>query len=174
MGKEKRIILTQCYDSLCGKLLLGSLDNKLCMCDWLMEPHHNHIERRMKKLQNAELKEGTSPVIEQATAQLDEFFAGTRKTFDIPLLLAGTDFQRKVWNELQTIPFGHTISYRELAQRIDMPQAVRAVANANGANAISIFVPCHRVIGSNHSLTGYAGGLDAKRILLELEGICQI
>ena len=91
--------------------------------------------------------------------------------FDVPLLFVGTDFQKTVWNELLNIPFGTTVSYGEMARRIGMPKAVRAVANANGANAMSIFVPCHRVIGSNRSLTGYGGGLEAKRKMLELEGL---
>ena len=90
--------------------------------------------------------------------------------FDIPLLLVGTDFQKKVWEQLLAIPYGETVSYGELAASLGMPSAVRAVANANGANAISIFVPCHRVTGSGQTLTGYGGGLDAKRFLLELEG----
>ena len=101
--------------------------------------------------------------------QLNEYFAGQRKEFSVPLLFVGTDFQKTVWNELLKIPFGRTISYGEMARHIGMPQAVRAVANANGANSISIFAPCHRVIGSDHSLTGYGGGLSAKRFLLELE-----
>ena len=120
---------------------------------------------------NAEFEEGTSEVIDKAIKQLDEFFAGQRKIFDIPLLFVGTDFQKTVWNELQKIPFGKTVSYGEMARRIGMPKAVRAVANANGANSMSIFAPCHRVIGSDHSLTGYGGGLDAKRTLLKLEGV---
>ncbi|MDE5827293.1 MAG: methylated-DNA--[protein]-cysteine S-methyltransferase, partial [Duncaniella sp.] len=88
-----------------------------------------------------------------------------------PLLFVGTEFQKKVWDGLMTIPYGTTLSYLELAGRLDIPSAVRAVANANGANGISIFAPCHRVIGSDHTLTGYAGGLDAKRYLLTLEGV---
>ena len=120
---------------------------------------------------NAEFEEGTSEVIDKAIKQLDEFFAGQRKIFDIPLLFVGTDFQKTVWNELQKIPFGKTVSYGEMARRIGIPKAVRAVANANGANSMSIFAPCHRVIGSDHSLTGYGGGLDAKRTLLKLEGV---
>ena len=87
----------------------------------------------------------------------------------MPVLFAGTDFQKKVWDTLLTIPFGNTVSYREIARRIGMPKAVRAVANANGANSISIFVPCHRLIGSDNTLTGYGGGLDAKEFLLKLE-----
>lgn len=165
--KERNIILTRCYESPCGMLTLGSFDNKLCMCDWQVERHRDH--RRLARMLNAEFEEGTSPVMKQAATQLDEFFAGKRREFDVPLLFVGTDFQKKVWNELLAIPFGETVSYGEMARRIGMPKAVRAVANANGANAISIFAPCHRVIGSDHSLTGYGGGLEAKRKLLELE-----
>ena len=100
---------------------------------------------------------------------MDEYFAGKRRNFTIPLLFVGTDFQKKVWNKLLEIPYGKTVSYGELARMIDMPKAVRAVANANGANAISILAPCHRVIGSDRSLTGYGGGLAAKKLLLDLE-----
>lgn len=101
--------------------------------------------------------------------QLDEYFAGSRMTFDIPLHLCGTEFQKRVWLSLPDIPYGETRSYKDIAVGIGQPNAVRAVAQAIGANAISILVPCHRVIGCNHTLTGYAGGLDAKKRLLELE-----
>ena len=89
----------------------------------------------------------------------------------MPLLFVGSHFQKSVWQMLLEIPYGQTISYGEMARRIGMPKAVRAVANANGANAISIFAPCHRVIGSDRSLTGYGGGLDTKKFLLALEGV---
>ena len=123
----------------------------------------------MRKILHADYKETTSDVLSEAVRQLDEYFAGKRRNFTIPLLFVGTDFQKKVWNKLLEIPYGKTISYGELARMIGMPKAVRAVANANGANAISIFAPCHRVIGSNRSLTGYGGGIEAKKFLLELE-----
>ena len=169
--KKKNIIKIRHYESPCGMLMLGSYGDKLCLCDWQIEQHRDHIDRRLKRMLNAEFEEGTSEVIDKAIKQLDEFFAGQRKIFDIPLLFVGTDFQKTVWNELQKIPFGKTVSYGEMARRIGMPKAVRAVANANGANSMSIFAPCHRVIGSDHSLTGYGGGLDAKRTLLKLEGV---
>ena len=102
-------------------------------------------------------------------AQLDEYFAGTRTAFGLVLAPRGTEFQLAVWNELQRIPYGATISYGELAQRIARPDAVRAVGAANGANPIPIVIPCHRVIGADGSLTGYGGGLPIKRALLELE-----
>ena len=168
--KKKNVIKTRRYESPCGVLLLGSFGDKLCLCDWQIEKHRGHVDRRLKRILNAEFEEGTSEVIEQAVRQLDEFFTGKRKVFDVPLLFVGTDFQKKVWHELLNIPFGETISYKEMARRIGLPTAVRAVANANGANSVSIFAPCHRVIGSDNSLTGYGGGLAAKEKLLKLEG----
>jgi methylated-DNA-[protein]-cysteine S-methyltransferase len=102
-------------------------------------------------------------------AQLSEYFAGRRTTFQLPLALEGTPFQRRVWSALQDIPYGETTSYGEIARRIDQPAAVRAVGLANGRNPISVIVPCHRVIGANGTLTGYGGGLERKRRLLELE-----
>ena len=110
-------------------------------------------------------------MIGKAAGQLDEYFDGRRTVFDLPIVFAGTDFQRMVWSEIAKIPYGHTISYGELARRIGRPSSVRAVANATGANVISVIVPCHRVIGSDNSLTGYAGGLKAKEYLLKSEGI---
>ena len=169
--KEKNIIKIRRYESPCGTLLLGSFGDKLCLCDWQVERHRGHVDRRLKRMLNAEFEEETSAIIEKAMEQLDAFFAGKRRGFDVPLLFVGTDFQKKVWSELLKIPFGMTVSYGEMARRIGMPKAVRAVANANGANALSIFAPCHRVIGYDHSLTGYGGGLAAKRTLLELEGV---
>lgn len=168
--KKKNVIKTRRYESPCGTLLLGSFGDKLCLCDWQIEKHRGYVDRRLKRILNAEFEEGTSEVIKQAVRQLDEFFAGKRKVFDMPLLFVGTDFQKKVWRELLNIPFGETISYKEMARRIGLPTAVRAVANANGANSVSIFAPCHRVIGSDNSLTGYGGGLAAKEKLLKLEG----
>lgn len=101
--------------------------------------------------------------------QLAEYFAGTRKQFDVPLKLVGTPFQQRVWRELMAIPFGTTITYGELARRVGQPNASRAVGHANGRNLISIIVPCHRVVGTDGKLTGYAGGVDKKRWLLAWE-----
>ena len=102
-------------------------------------------------------------------AQLEEYFAGSRDTFEVPLELHGTPFELRVWNALQEIPYGETMGYGELASRIGQPTAARAVGLANGRNPIGVIVPCHRVIGANGSLTGYGGGIERKRILLELE-----
>lgn len=165
------VIRTKRYEAPCGTLLLGAFGDRLCMCDWLTEKHRGHVDERLRRTLKAEFEEGTTDVTELAVSQLDEYFAGKRKEFSVPLLFAGTEFQKKVWAELLKIAYGQTISYGEMARRIGMPSAVRAVANANGANSLSIFAPCHRVIGSGGSLTGYGGGLDTKRALLELEGV---
>lgn len=101
--------------------------------------------------------------------QLKEYFAGQRREFDVPITFAGTEFQRRVWTELSEIPYGETISYGELAQRLGNPTASRAVGLANGKNPISVIVPCHRVVGAAGDLTGYGGGLERKRFLLDFE-----
>ena len=106
----------------------------------------------------------------RVVTQLREYFAGTRRTFELDLALRGTPFQVAVWEELCRIPYGDTITYAELARRIGKPSAVRAVGAANGANPIPVIVPCHRVIGSNGTLTGYGGGIERKQFLLALEG----
>lgn len=105
-----------------------------------------------------------------AAKQLTSYFEGRLQAFSLPLTMTGTDFQKAVWTELTTIPFGATVSYGALARAIGKPSASRAVGAANGANPLPIVVPCHRVIGSNKTLTGFGGGLDTKRFLLELEG----
>ncbi len=169
MKQERENIIIGEYEAPCGRLMLGSYGEWLCLCDWQREKHRGPVDRRLRRVLNAEFMAGTSTVIKRASEQLDEYFAGARREFDIPLLFVGTDFQKKVWNELLTIPYGTTVSYGDMARNIDMPKAVRAVANANGANAISIFAPCHRVIGSDGTLTGYGGGLDTKEFLLRLE-----
>lgn len=166
---EERKIIVQRYQAPCGRLVLGSFRERLCLCDWEVERHSKAVDRRLERMLKAEFEEGTTEIIREAAGQLDGYFRRERKSFDIPLLFAGTEFQKKVWKTLEEIPYGKTISYAGLAARLDMPGAVRAVANANGANAISIFLPCHRVIGNDGSLTGYGGGLAAKKFLLELE-----
>lgn len=166
----EHLIKTTHYDSPCGPLTLGSLGDRLCLCDWQVEGHSDRVGSRLRHRLSAEFVEASSEVTSRAARELDEYFAGQRKAFDLPLLFAGTAFQKAVWSELLHIAYGETLSYAELALRLGMPRAVRAVANANGANALSLFVPCHRVIGSRHTLTGYAGGLAAKEYLLRLEG----
>ena len=167
--ENEKMIQAQYYQSPCGELILGSFGDKLCMCDWVSEKRRTIIDKRIQMALHATYETSSSEVIEKAITQLDEYFARKRTVFDVPLLWVGTDFQETVWQELLNIPYGHTLSYGELAQKLGKPKAVRAVAAANGANALSIFVPCHRVVGGNGQLVGYAGGLAAKKALLELE-----
>jgi AraC family transcriptional regulator of adaptative response/methylated-DNA-[protein]-cysteine methyltransferase len=125
---------------------------------------------RVRRALTCEFERGESPVFGIVRAQLDEYFAGERREFDIPLHVPGTPFQTRVWNELRKIPSGTTTSYARIAEAIGQPTAVRAVARANGDNRVAIIIPCHRVIGSDGQLVGYGGGLWRKRRLLQLEG----
>ena len=125
---------------------------------------------RIAELPGAAVGVDDDLVLREATRQLAEYFAGRRMTFDLPLALAGTAFQRRVWEQLQRIPYGQTVSYGQVAAKLGLPAgASRAVGLANGANPIPIVVPCHRVVGANGTLTGYGGGLPRKQHLLSLE-----
>ena len=119
---------------------------------------------------NSYIKKET-PLIKQAEKELREYFEGTRKVFTVPLSLKGTPFQMKVWEELRKIPYGETLSYGQIAENVGNPKAARAVGMANNKNPIMIIVPCHRVIGKNGKLVGYAGGVDIKEKLLKIEGV---
>jgi len=162
-------ISIQYFKTPVGEMILGSYDNKLCMADWRYRKRRESIDMRLQRGINAIFVEEESMVLNLVKEELAAYFKGLRTTFDIPLLLVGTEFQKSIWQGLLQIPFGTTASYMEMAQNIDNRTAVRAVASAIGANAISIFIPCHRIIGSDGSLTGYAGGLEAKKKLLDLE-----
>lgn len=148
---------------------MGSYQEELCLCDWTFRARRNTIDKRICTALHTEYKKGTSAVNKKTQKQLAEYFDGERKEFDISLLLIGTDFQKEVWTHLQKIPFGSKKSYLSLAKDMGNPGAVRAVAAANGANAISILVPCHRIVGQNGSMLGYAGGITAKKKLIALE-----
>ncbi|HEY5849572.1 MAG TPA: methylated-DNA--[protein]-cysteine S-methyltransferase [Lysobacter sp.] len=145
-----------------GPLLLAASDHGL----HLIEFHRpRHPMRR-----GVDWHEGDSELLRITAQQLDEYFAGERQHFEIPLAPRGTPFQCGVWQTLADIPYGETISYAQLAQRVGKPSAVRAVGAANGRNPLPLVLPCHRVIGSNGSLTGFGGGLPTKQFLLQLEG----
>ena len=166
---ERTLIFIRHYSLPCGEVVLGAAGGELCLCDWAGKACAERNMRRLVRLMGAEFKEESSPVLELTKAELDEYFAGRRKAFDIPLHPVGTPFQLRVWSVLTEIPYGQTRTYSEIARRVGNPRGVRAVAQAIGANGIAILIPCHRVIGSDRSLTGFAGGLDAKRILLQTE-----
>ncbi len=148
-------------DSPIGALLLAGDGIRLTHVGFQGGPHPQRPQRDWTAARGP---------FEAAITQLEEYFAGRRREFDLPLAPQGTDFQRRVWRELTTIAYGQTISYSELARRIGNPRASRAVGLANGANPLPIVVPCHRVIGANGSLTGFGGGLPIKQALLALEG----
>ena len=161
-GTQKRYVY-KFVDSPFGRLTLVATDNGLAAILW-----ENDAPRRVRL--ELEAEDGGHPVLLEAERQLGEYFAGRRTEFALTLDLAGTAFQRKVWNALLTIPFGETRSYGQIASQIGNPSAVRAVGAANGRNPVSIVAPCHRVIGSTGKLTGFAGGLEVKARLLTLEG----
>lgn len=167
--KAMHIIDIQYTSTPCGRMILGSHEGRLCLCDWAESKRHASNEARLMHALRGHLVMRCSPVIALAMSQLDEYFLGTRRHFTLPLLPLGTDFQRQAWQCLRTIPYGTTLSYAQEARLMGHNSAVRAVAQANGANALSIVIPCHRVVGSDGRLGGYAGGMQAKEYLLALE-----
>ena len=150
----KQIMKKYFYETPVGRLGIAESDGKI-----------SHVSF----FDSLEGEEVETSLIKEAHRQLDEYFKGNRKVFDLPLLLDGTEFQVKVWKALMTISYGETVSYGDISRIIGNPKAARAVGGANNKNKIAIIIPCHRVIGSNKALTGYAGGLDIKKYLLELE-----
>lgn len=150
----------QIHEFLNHKMLLSADGNVLIQCKWALSgsgsPDSTYTGQR-------------DGVIENAISQISEYLAGKRKDFSIPLHLEGTEFRIKVWTEMRRIPYGETITYKELARRIGSPDACRAVANACGANPFPILIPCHRVVASGGKSGGYTGGLDIKLTLLEIE-----
>ena len=143
------------YDSPVGKLIIGEENGAITRVTWTQLP-------------KAYLQEETE-LISKCKQQLDEYFAGKRMTFDLLLAPKGTEFQQKVWSALQDIPYGEVYTYQDIAAAIGNPKGCQAVGGANGKNPIAIIIPCHRVIGKNGKLVGYAGGMENKKFLLELE-----
>ena len=149
------------FESPVGTLLLGGDANGLRLVSFETSKHAAPPQANWRQ---------NKALFAEVIRQLQAYFRGELKEFDLPLALEGTKFQLRVWNTLRSIPYGETISYLQLAERIGNPKAVRAVGLANGSNPIPIIIPCHRVIGSDGSLTGYGGGLERKELLLQLEG----
>lgn len=167
MTKHK--ILYRFYESPYGKMLIGSIDGKLCICDWTGSRRHESNKRRLCEKLNAAFQLEECEENNIAVQELNEYFAGLRQSFNIPIISAGTTLQISAWQELSKIPYGSTTTYAAISMQCGIPKGVRAVANAIASNPLSIIIPCHRVIGASGSLTGYAGGLNAKRGLLEFE-----
>lgn len=158
------------YSAPCGNLLLGVNGQGICLCDWMTGDRIEKSLRRIRRfIPPGHPCRDDETLLEEASRQLDEYFGLRRKVFDLPISPFGTEFQLLVWKTLASVPYGETLSYKGLAQAVSTSQGARAVASAVGANPLSILIPCHRIIGSDGALTGYAGGLEAKSFLLSLE-----
>ena len=168
-GTDPRVITTTTIDTPLGTLHAGAIDRGICLLDFADREVLAIQVARLQKIFNAELQHGKNIHLRNLQWQLDEYFRRQRERFDVPLVLSGTEFQNKAWKELQNIPYGETRTYKQQAEKVGRPRAIRAVATANANNRIAIIVPCHRVVASNGELAGYAGGLWRKQYLLELE-----
>ncbi len=156
-----------------GTMIAATTDRGVCMLEFADSRHlASEMAQLAAEFGSEPLYHGTPPpgsLLDDLARQLDEYFSGRRREFDIALELVGTEFQKRVWEGLRRIPYGHTVSYGEQAAALGRPTAVRAVAGANGRNKISIVLPCHRVIGADGSLTGYGGGVERKKALINYE-----
>lgn len=168
-GKTRTIIRTTRFSTPLGLMVAAAADAGICLLEFADRKMLETELAQLRKLLKAEIVPGRSPHFDVLQKELDEYFQGMRQAFTVPLLSPGSPFQQKVWAGLRKIPYGTTRSYGEQAKALRMPAAVRAVARANGANRISIIIPCHRVIGGDGKLVGYGGGLWRKKFLLDLE-----
>jgi AraC family transcriptional regulator of adaptative response/methylated-DNA-[protein]-cysteine methyltransferase len=168
-ARDESFIAAQFIESPLGPLLAAAVQESICFLEFSDRRMLEYNYRTLRQRFRLPILPITNPQLDQLRAELECYFRGAQKTFHVSLALRGTPFQEMVWNALLEIPSGSTISYEELARRIGQPNAVRAVARANGMNRIAILVPCHRVVGKDGELTGYGGGLWRKRLLLELE-----
>jgi len=164
-----KYVSIQYFETPAGEVILGEVESQVCLMDWSKRKNRKAIDKRIQSGLKAEYIEQDTPLLQTTRHQLTDYFKQQRTLFDLPILMVGTDFQKQVWLTLQQIEYGLTISYKHLSEQMGNEKAVRAVANAVGANAMSVIVPCHRIIGADGSMTGYAGGLAAKKFLLTLE-----
>ncbi len=164
-----RHIHIQYFKTGIGELILGSYEGQLCLMDYRYRKMRQAVDARIAKGLKAEFTEQEDALLLQARIQLEEYLQRKRTRFDLPLLVVGTGFQKSVWSALLEVPYGKTVTYKDLARSLGNEKAVRAVAAANGANALAIVIPCHRIVGSRGELTGYSGGLAVKQRLLQLE-----
>ena len=168
-SKMEKIVDLKRIETPLGTMIACANENGICMLEFSDRKALPTELKEISKHFDANIVQGENPHFKTLEKELEEYFEGKRKDFTVPLSPVGTDFQKKVWEILRTIPYGTTRSYQQQADILGNPKAVRAVANANGLNKISIIIPCHRVIGSNGTLTGYGGGIWRKQKLLELE-----
>ncbi|GLQ31964.1 methylated-DNA--[protein]-cysteine S-methyltransferase [Litoribrevibacter albus] len=159
----------QYYKTPQAEFILGSYSERLCLLDFRYRKMRSVVDVRVQRGLKAKFVEQDDLLLAETRSQIDEYLLGQRTEFDLPLLTVGSEFQERVWDALREVPYGETSTYLELARRIGKENAVRAVASANGANAIALIIPCHRIIGSNGELIGYGGGIPLKQKLLKLE-----
>ena len=165
----KQLIKTTLFQTPLGEMIAGATEDGICLLEFTDRRMLSTELKDLERLLETTSEEGDNRHIKLLRKQLAGYFKGSRKEFSVPLVTPGTEFQQIVWKELLNIPFGSTRSYQEQADILDRPGSVRAIANANGMNRISVVIPCHRVIGSNGRLTGYGGGLKRKKWLLDHE-----
>lgn len=168
-SKYKNVVSVTRIPTPLGPMMAGATDKGICLLEFTDRRMLETQVIRLKKYLKAEIIPGKNPHFDLLEEELNAYFDGTLKSFTVPLETPGTDFQQQVWQELQNIPYGRTRSYKEQAEALNNPGAVRAVAKANGDNRIAIIIPCHRVVGSDGSLTGYGGGIWRKQRMLDLE-----
>lgn len=154
-----------------GEMDILATNKGICYLTFDVLTDFKEVILEISKDLNLDLQVGENRHTLELKRQLKEYFENKRKNFSVPLILIGTEFQKQVWQFLRTIPFGETITYKEQSQKLNDEKAIRAIAKANAANKIAILIPCHRVIGTNGKLTGYAGGIERKRFLLNHEGV---
>ncbi len=163
-------IITKVIETKLGSMTAGvTIENKLCLLEFNEPARLSRTISKLEKKYKYELIEGNGELLDETENQLNQYFDGSLKQFNLPLFMIGTDFEKQVWSELLKIPYSETRSYLQIAKLVNNPTGFRAVARANGSNNISIIIPCHRVIASNGNLQGYGGGLWRKDIMLRLE-----
>jgi len=171
--QTRKILLTTQFETPIGQMLAAGNHEGIWLLEYSIEDRLALQKRRLTKQMDVEFTKGDFKYSEQLMEELKEYFAGSRKTFTTPIVMSGTPFQKQVWEQLLTIPYGQTRSYTQQAIQMGSPEAIRAIAHANGENRMAILIPCHRVIGADGNLTGYGGGIWRKRFLLELEKAIQ-
>jgi len=163
------VICIQAFTTPLGEMIGGTSHHGICLFEFNNGDRSSRTLSRIQSRTKSEVREEAHPLLTDLIKQVKSYFAGERRAFDLPLSMMGTPFQVKVWNRLLAIPYGHTMSYADLALKLGDKNSIRAIGQASGANHLAILVPCHRVIGSDGSLTGYGGGIERKHYLLNLE-----
>ena len=164
---EKQINI-QFHKTKYAEFILGSYDNKLCLLDYKYRKMRQALDNKIRKMLNAGFTEKEDEILCKTKTQINEYFMGERTTFDIPLLMVGTEFEKDVWRSLLKVPYGQTATYSDLVSNSNNINTLKSISKANGSNSIALIVPCHRIIDDNGDLVGYGGGLPLKLKLLNL------